>query len=218
MMALRERHIAAAGATMSTITPIPSQPVAEPAWDIARLFPDQGFWSEEDYFLLKTNQLVELSDGQVEVLPVATRLHQAIVILMCNLLRAFVTNDQDATVLLAPFSVRLADGRLRQPDVLYMSGPNAFRCHERVWEGADLVVEVVSEDDRDRDLKVKKHEYALAGIPEYWIIDPELNEITVLALAATSYRVAGVYRQGEVAASVLLPGFVVDATAVFTAK
>ena len=41
------------------------------------------------------------------------------------------------------------------------------------WTGADLVIEVVSPDDPDLDLVVKRQEYAQAGIPEYWIVDPE---------------------------------------------
>jgi hypothetical protein len=48
-----------------------------------------------------------------------------------------VAGDADASVLLAPFSVRLVDGKIRQPDVLYMSGRNAYRRHERAWDGAD---------------------------------------------------------------------------------
>ena len=34
-----------------------------PAWDIARLFPEQGAWSEQDYLELNTNQLVEFSNA-----------------------------------------------------------------------------------------------------------------------------------------------------------
>jgi Uma2 family endonuclease len=69
-------------------------PHAEPAWDVATLFPNQGQWSEEEYFALSTNRQVELSDGRIEVLPMPTRLHAAIAFLMCTLLRAFVREDE----------------------------------------------------------------------------------------------------------------------------
>jgi Uma2 family endonuclease len=49
-------------------------------------------------------------------------------------------------------------------------------------DGADLVIEVLSKD-RDRDLQMKRLEYAQAGIPEYWIGDPRDQRITVLRLA-----------------------------------
>src|SRR4051794_2166696 len=50
----------------------------DPTWEIALLFPEQGDWSEADYFGLKTKRLVELDDGFLEVLPMPTLLHQTI--------------------------------------------------------------------------------------------------------------------------------------------
>ena len=64
------------------------------------------------------------------------------------------------------------------------------------WEGADLVVEVVSDDDRRRDLETKRFEYADTGIPEYWIVDPQLGEVSVLKLAGNRYETDGVYCGG----------------------
>ena len=184
-------------------------PHVEPNWDVAKLFPYRGEWTENDYFLLNTNSLVELSDGSLEVLPVPTQLHQAILILVCALLRAFVRPDPDASVLVSAFSVRLWPGKIRQPDVLYMSGGNVHRRHETHWDGADLVVEIVSDDDRRRDLEVKRREYAWAGIPECWIIDPLHRTVTVLRLDGDHYALAGEYAVGDTAASALLPGFTV---------
>ena len=50
----------------------------EPTWDVTRLFPTQGNWSEADYLALDTNQPVEFSHGFVEFLPMPTFLHQRI--------------------------------------------------------------------------------------------------------------------------------------------
>ena len=79
-------------------------------------------------------------------------------------------------------------------------------------------MEVVSDNDRRRDLETKRFEYAQAGIPEYWIVDPMLGEITVLTLSGERYEPAGVYKPGSQAASVLLPGFAVDMAAALAAK
>ena len=45
----------------------------------------------------------------------------------------------------------------------------------------NLVVEVVSpgQDNRDRDYRYKRTEYAARQISEYWIIDPEEQRITI---------------------------------------
>ncbi len=83
--------------------------------------------------------------------------------------------------------------------------------------GADLVIEVVSDDAPMRDLQTKRHEYAQAGIPEYWIVDPRKRKISVLHLEEHAYVVSGDYGPGEQALSVLLSGFGVDVTAVFAA-
>jgi Uma2 family endonuclease len=42
-------------------------------------------------------------------------------------------------------------------------------------DGADLVLEVVSPGERERtaDLETKPVVYAKAGIPKYWIVDPQ---------------------------------------------
>jgi Uma2 family endonuclease len=45
-----------------------------------------------------------------------------------------------------------------------------------------LVIEVVSPDDPARDYRYKRSEYAVRGIPEYWIIDPAQQQILVLTL------------------------------------
>jgi hypothetical protein len=47
----------------------------EPTWEIARLYPAQGTWSEQEYLNLNTNQLVEFSDGFVEFLPLPKTTH-----------------------------------------------------------------------------------------------------------------------------------------------
>ncbi|MEL6139319.1 MAG: Uma2 family endonuclease, partial [Cyanobacteria bacterium J06628_6] len=45
----------------------------------------------------------------------------------------------------------------------------------------DLIVEVVSpgRENRDRDYRYKRTEYAARGVAEYWILDPEMQQLTV---------------------------------------
>jgi Uma2 family endonuclease len=191
---------------------------AEPAWDVARLFPDQGAWSEEEYLALDTNRLVEFSHGYVEVLPMPTTSHQLIVAHLYGTLRAFVTARELGTVLFAPLRVQLWPGKFREPDVVFMLAQHAARIGEPFWEGADLVMEVVSSDDRRRDLETKRREYAQAGIPEYWIVDPQQARITVLRLDGATYVVHGEFPAGTQATSHLLPGFAVDVTAALGGK
>jgi Uma2 family endonuclease len=94
------------------------------------------------------------------------------------------------------------------------------RIGEEFWRGADLVMEIVKGDaeDRRRDMVVKRAEYARAGIAEYWIVDPQEEQITVLHLSGKRYVVHGQFSRGEAATSHLLAGFGVDVAAAFSKK
>jgi Uma2 family endonuclease len=192
----------------------------EPTWDIARLYPTQGTWSEREYLNLDTNRLVEFSHGFIEFLPMPTTSHQRIVLLLVSLINAFASLSNLGEALFAGVRVRLWEGKIREPDVVFMLAEHASRITEDYWIGADLVMEVVSgsDNDRRRDLAEKREEYAQARIPEYWIVDPELGQITVLVLDGATYAVHGVFTRGEQATSKLLPGFAVDVTAALAAK
>ena len=192
----------------------------EPTWDVTRLFPTQGNWSESDYLALDTNQPVEFSHGFVEFLPMPKFLHQRILKVLFKALEAFVTARNLGEVYFTGVRLRLQAGKYREPDVLFMRAERADQITDEYWDGADLVMEVVSTGDeaRRRDLTQKREEYAQAGIPEYWIVDPELDQITVLTLDDQTYVVHGEFKLGEQATSKLLPGFAVDVTSVLKPK
>ncbi len=79
----------------------------EPTWEIARLFPPQGQWSEGEYLALDGNRLVELSNGNLEVLPIPTTTHQRIVAYLYGVLLAFANAHDLGEVLIAALPVRL---------------------------------------------------------------------------------------------------------------
>lgn len=189
----------------NTSAALPDAP--EPTWDVAYLYPDQGTWSEQEYLALNANRLVEFSHGFVDVLVMPTQSHQLIVGLLYRALSAFVDERQLGTILFAPMRVRLWPGKFREPDVMFMLAQGGDRMGEQFWEGADLVIEVVSDDVRRRDLHTKRREYARAAVGEYWIVDPRERRVTVLTLAGQSYAVHGEFTAGDQATSVLLNGF-----------
>ena len=200
---------------MTRSSPLPIQP--EPAWDVSRIFPPQGQWNEEDYLNLPGNRLVELDQGRIEVLEIPSELHQSLVMFLYEVLVTYVRDHQLGKVLVAPLPVKLWDGKMREPDVMFMHREHYAQRHENYWRGADLVMEVVSPNDRNRDKIFKRQEYARAGIPEYWLVDPSERTVTVLHLPSHSqeYRVDGFYALGEEARSPTLAGFEVGLNALF---
>ena len=140
---------------------------------LCEVLPPQGAWSDDAYLWLTdhNNRLIEFTDGHVEELPVATFTHQAVLAFLYDLFRAYV-KTRGGVVMFAALRVRIRPGKFREPDLLLLRDRTDARCQDRYWLGADLVAEVVSPDNPDRDLVEKRTDYAEAGIPEYWIADP----------------------------------------------
>jgi hypothetical protein len=79
----------------------------EPTWDIAKLFPSQGAWSEWEYMELRPSRVVEYDHGYVEIHDVPSQSHQFIVSFLYQALLAFVTARNLGSVLFAPLRVKL---------------------------------------------------------------------------------------------------------------
>jgi len=179
----------------------------------------QGLWTEEQYLAMTdhSNRLLEFDNGYIEVLPMPIPEHQKILALLYELFVAFV-RPRGGITLFAPLRVQIRPRKFREPDLVILRDVNDPRQHKRYWLGVDVAVEIVSDDDPERDTKVKRVDYAEAGIPEYWIVNPLNDTVTVLALAGDAYAEHGVFRRGERASSQVLDGFSVDVDEVFNAK
>lgn len=180
--------------------------------------PLQGLWTAEMYLRLTdtSNQLLEFTDGLLEGLPMPTRRHQRMVVWLLDVVRSGVRPHGE--VMIAPLRLQVRADTFREPDVLVLRDRNDPRNQERFWLGADLVVEVVSPDNPARDIVVKRADYAAAGIPEYWIVDPQHETVTVLTLRDDQYHEHGVFRRGTTATSVLLASLTASVDALFDAQ
>jgi Uma2 family endonuclease len=138
---------------VSSTTSQPSPATTGPAWDVARLFPDQGAWTEQDYLAVTEdlNRLVELAHGRIEVLEMPKQHHQLIVDFLVALLNAFVRPRKLGRVVSAPFRIHLEANLFREPDVTFMRREHFHRTNDSFWEGADLAIEVVSPDAQSRE-------------------------------------------------------------------
>lgn len=202
---------------LSTTRPAMPDQWTEPTWQVAYLFPAQGAWSEEEYLALNTTRLVEFSHGRLDVPSMPSDKHQAIVGFLFTVFLG-VVQQMGGTVRFAPLRLRLWPGKIREPDLMVLLSAADARRQDVYWTGADLVVEVVSEDDPDRDLITKRLEYAQARIPEYWIVDPRSSTVIVLRLEGESYQLNAQYSLEEIAVSRILPQLRIPVQAVFEAE
>jgi Uma2 family endonuclease len=107
--------------------------------------------------------------------------------------------------------IRPEDPANRFPDLVVLRPEHLSLTQRRLTLTLDmappqLVVEIVSpgQDNRDRDYIHKRNQYAARGIPEYWIIDPQLQIVIVLVLEGDFYREVGTF-QGDI--SIISPSF-----------
>jgi len=120
----------------------------------------------------------ELIDGVLIVSPGPQFRHQVVVGNLHLLLRqACPTGLQ---VLLAPFAVVLADDTEVQPDLIV--APLSQFTRKELPGAPLLAIEVLSSSTRRVDLLLKRDRLQAAGVPSYWLVDPDTPSVTVLEL------------------------------------
>ena len=165
------------------VTALPSG-IAEPpaAYGARRTprWPRQGEYTLEDYLALPDDVRVELIDGVFYDMGAPTTVHQEVVGEVFFLLKSFIrSHGGSCRPFISPVDVQLdADDRtIVQPDVLILCDPSK-RTYERIVGAPDLVIEVLSPSTRSKDILIKTKKYALAGVREYWIVDPQQERVT----------------------------------------
>ena len=160
-----------------------------------------------DEFLAWANEdtLAEWVDGEVMMYSPASNRHQDLVRFLTSVLGIYVETHSLGVIRPAPFQMKLERGR--EPDLLFVARGHLGRLQETYLDGpADLVVEVVSPESVGRDRGEKFYEYAQGGVPEYWLIDPQIEWGEFYRLKEGRYHLAFSGRKGEYHA-LALPGF-----------
>lgn len=182
-----------------------------PTVEILELFPYQGEWSETDYFNLPdTNHFIELSEGRLVILDMPTYSHQKAVGRLFRAMAAFVEENNLGEICIAPLPVRLWQGKIREPDIIFMGKAHRDRISEDYWGVPDLAVEVISRSTAQTDRLDKFIEYAKGGVSEYWIVDTAKQSIEVFTLEQGTYVLFGKWNTDGNAHSRLLTGFEIE--------
>jgi Uma2 family endonuclease len=149
---------------------------------------------------------MELLDGEYAMTPAPSPKHQAIVGNIFYQLTQYFLRQANGRAFVSPIDVYLGEADVPQPDVIALLKAHFDRISEDGIDGApDLAVEVLSPSTSVADLTLKREIYRRGGIPEYWIVDPKAESLTLHRLQeASSPRVFG---KGEALSSPLLPEF-----------
>lgn len=98
-------------------------------------------------------------------------------------------------------------GNIVQPEVFVLLNEHLDRVStSRIIGAPDLVIEIASLSTARHDLSEKLQAYAVAGVPEYWVVNPDAHILEVLVLDRGTYRSLGLFIADDVLPSQVLPG------------
>ena len=134
----------------------------------------QDEFTVDDYLALPEEERMELIDGAIYDLGAPTDKHQIIRDEIFAGFRDYIRKKKGKCVTItSPIDVQLVcDNRtMVQPDVVIVCDRNKFQ-KGRIFGAPDLVVEVLSNSTKKKDIFIKGNKYWNAGVREYWMVDP----------------------------------------------
>lgn len=168
--------------------------------------------SYEDFLRLYDSQHAEWYQGKVILVMANNNKHQIIFSLLDFILRLYFDLKPIGTFRMASFSMRVSEELPhREPDVMIILNEHIDRIKNSYLDGAaDVAIEIVSPESVARDHGYKFYEYEMAGVREYWLIDPTRQIADIYVLGADHhYRRTPLDAQGRLVSS-LLPQFALD--------
>ena len=85
--------------------------------------------------------------------------------------------------------MQFSDHDIVQPDLVVVLAEHSERITPTKLNGPpDLIVEILSPSTASTDLTLKKQLYERAGVPEYWIADPDTKTIDQYILQGDRYN------------------------------
>lgn len=183
--------------------------------------PQQGEWTYADYQRLPDDGWrYEIIRGELFMAPAPSPTHQAVLRNLALELGRFLSERPGGRFYFAPIDLLLPEGLSTpvQPDLVYLAAEHLGLVKAGCIEGTpDLIVEVLSPTNWLLDRRTKFEAYAQAGVGEYWIVDPQKQQLEVYTLGATGYELLGRFGAGERASSKILPGFEPEVSGFFEA-
>lgn len=176
----------------------------------ASLVTEAEYWQ---YYYENSNY--EWNNGHLELKSVSDHLTLLIYHWFTDLLRYYLLTNPIAHIIDLEFGFRLTlptGTTIRKPDtgIVLHNNPVALKPLDRSYQGiCDMCIEALSNStaaERKRDLVQKKHEYAAAGVREYFVLHHETRYCVFYTLSPKGHYVKLKLRQGVIHSRVL-PGF-----------
>jgi len=174
-------------------------------------------YTAEDYMLLEEGAPFQLINYDLIISPSPKATHQLISMKLTILILDFLKKTNNKGLFLsAPMDVKLDDGNIFQPDLIYATAERKEEILKDWIEGApDLVIEILSPSNGYYDLRQKKDIYEKHGVAEYIIVDPIQQNAEVFVLKDELYILDQKVQQSGTFHSTILNGFAVGLKELF---
>ena len=143
----------------------------------------------EDYLSIPPDGLRhEIVDGEHFVNAAPNPRHQLVTGEFYRQLATAIHDPRLGTVFISPIDVQLSENDVVQPDIVVVLAPRKhIITATRLLGAPDLVIETLSKSTKDYDRRIKKQRYERFGVPEFWIVDPDRDELEQHVLDGDEY-------------------------------
>jgi Uma2 family endonuclease len=188
------------------MSPMPRPANIPYTYDDYRTLPDDG-------------RRYELIEGDLFVSPATAPWHQTVSRRLQYALMTLLELPGIAEVFDAPCDVILSSTTVVQPDIIMLRRDRQHLISRRAIEGVpNVVVEILSPSTAERDQYIKRAAYARFGVPEYWVVDPELGYVELHRLEGAGYRLEARFDRASTLRSPELPEVSIPLAPVFTRR
>lgn len=158
----------------------------------------------------------QLIEGELIKMAGANDPHQVFIGELYFAARLQIDEPDEFEIRLPTFDAYLDEHNTFQPDLLFVAGSRRHIIgHRGVFGAPDVVVEVLSESTRDRDLNIKLPVYGRNGVLEAWIVDLRSETVSKYVGDGHAMTLVHVYAANDVLTSEAVPGVAIDLGPIF---
>ena len=176
--------------------------------------PKKEDYTFEEWLELDNNENIELIDGVLYMQGEPSSRHMDVVRELTVELGVFLRGKQ-CRLYTNPYMVKLNTKKTAavHPDITVVCDKN--KMTDRGCIGApDLIIEILSPSNAGHDIFTKYHQYLMAGVKEYWIVDPQKNTVIAYILKNGGYEPT-LYKQKDIIPVSVLSECKIDLKVIF---
>jgi prevent-host-death family protein len=169
----------------------------------------------------KSTLRMEFINGEIYLLSSPSIGHQEILGRLYLIFTEYF-KGKECRVLLAPFDVHFNKKDFKEPDVMQPDISVVCDLENNVTEKGrymgtpGLVIEILSDSTRNRDMIDKLNTYRLSGVNEYWLIDQKQENIMIYCFNKFEIDRYKIYEKGDIAKSIVFNDLLADIKDLFT--